>query len=127
MVLVGVVIVGGWGLLLALLMGVGGVFVECWCFVGSRLVWSGSEMLVWWGRFCCWRVSGFHALHCWRLSCVWAVVLYLCRLVFLVVFLFVECVAVVGVMVVGVVLLCNIVLVVFPDFCFLEVGSSYSG
>ena len=122
MVLVGVVIVGGWGLLVVLLMGVGGVFVECWCCVGSRLVWSGSEMLVWWGRFCCWRVSGFHALHCWRLSCVWAVVVLVSRVFFLllvfVVFLFVGWDVVVVVAVVRVVFLCIFLLVVFPVFVF---------
>ena len=55
----------------------------------------------------------------------------LCRLVgrlfVLVVFLFVGCVAAVGVVVVVVVLTCIIVLVVFPGFCFLEVGSVCSG
>ena len=34
MVLVGVDVMVGWGLLVVLLLGVGGVFVECWCCVG---------------------------------------------------------------------------------------------
>ena len=41
MVGVDVVIVGKWGLLVVLLMGVVGVFGGCWCGVGSLLVWSG--------------------------------------------------------------------------------------
>ena len=45
MVGVDVVIVGKWGLLVVLLMGVIGVFGGCWCCVGSLLVWSGSEVL----------------------------------------------------------------------------------
>ena len=39
---VDVVIVGKWGLLVVLLMGVVGVLGGCWCCVGSLLVWSGS-------------------------------------------------------------------------------------
>ena len=50
---VGVVIVGGWGLLVVLWMGVVIVFGGCWCFVGSLLVWSGSEMCRWWRRPLC--------------------------------------------------------------------------
>jgi hypothetical protein len=90
---VDVVIVGKWGLLVVLLMGVVGVFGGCWCCVGSLLVWSGSEVLGWRGRFCCGGAAGFHALHCWRLGCVWAVVVLVSRVFFLllvfVVFLFV--------------------------------------
>ncbi len=89
---VDVVIVCEWRLLVVLLMGVIGVFGGCWCGVGSLLVWSGS-VWVWWGRFCCWGASGFHALHCCRLSCVWVVVVLFSRVFFLllvfVVFLFV--------------------------------------
>ena len=53
MVGVDVVIVGKWGLVVVLLTGVVGVSDGCWCGVGSLLVWSGSEVLGWWGRFCC--------------------------------------------------------------------------
>ena len=42
MVGVDVIIVGKWGLLVVLLMGVVGVFGGCWCCVGSLLAWSGS-------------------------------------------------------------------------------------
>ncbi len=48
---VDIVIVGNWGLLMVLWLGVVGVFGVCWCFVGSLLVWSGSEVVGWWGRF----------------------------------------------------------------------------
>ncbi len=93
MVGVDVVVVGKWGLLVMLVLGVVGVFGGCWCCVGSLLVWSGSEVLGWWGRCCCWGVAGFHALHCLRLSCVRAVVVLVNLVYFLlfalVVFLFV--------------------------------------
>ena len=128
-VLVGVVIVGGWGLFV--MFGLVGAFGGFWCRVGSLMVGSGSGVLGWWGRFCCWRVAGFHALHCWRLSCVWAVVVLVNWVYFLllalVVFLFVGWDVVVVVAFVWVVFLCIFVLVVFSGFCFLEVGSSYAG
>ena len=119
---VDVVIVGKWGLLVVLLMGVVGVFGGCWCCVGSLLVWSGSEVLVWWGRTCCWGAAGCHALHCWRLSCVGLVVVLVSRVFFLLlvflVFLFVGWDVVVVVAVVRVIFLCIFVLVVFPVFVF---------
>jgi hypothetical protein len=124
---VGGVVVGVWGLLLMLLLGLVGVFGGCWCFVGSLIVWSGSGVLGWCGGFCCWEVVDFHALHCWRLSCVWAVV-WVIRVVFrllvLVVVLFIGGVFVVVVVIVEVILLCIIGLVVFPSFCFFGVGSN---
>ena len=81
MVGVGVVFVGGGGLFV-MLFGLVGVFGGCWCRVGSLLVGSGSGVLGWWGRFCCWRVASFQSLHCWRLSCVWVVVVWVGRVVF---------------------------------------------
>ncbi len=53
MVGVDVGIVDSGGLLVMLWVGVVGVFGGCWFLVGSLLVWSGSEVLGWWGRFCC--------------------------------------------------------------------------
>ncbi len=45
MLLVDVVIVGVWGLLMVVLVGVIGVVDGCWCCVCSLLAWSGSEVL----------------------------------------------------------------------------------
>ncbi len=78
-VLVGVVIVGGWGLFV--MFGLVGAFGGFWCRVGSLMVGSGSGVFGWWWRFCCWVVS-FQSLHCWRLSCVCAVLAWVGRLVF---------------------------------------------
>ena len=47
MVGVDVLIVGGWGLLVLLWVGVVVVFGGCWGSVGALLVWSGSEVLSW--------------------------------------------------------------------------------
>ncbi len=80
MVLVGVVIVGGWGLFV--MFGLVGVFGGFWCRVGSLMVGSGSGVFGWWGWFCCWWVASFQSLHCLRLSCVCAVFVWVGRLVF---------------------------------------------
>ncbi len=45
MLLVDVVIVGVWGLLVVVLVGVIGVVGGYWCCVCSVLAWSGSEAL----------------------------------------------------------------------------------
>jgi hypothetical protein len=48
---VGVFVRVGWGLLRVLLRGVASMLGGCCFGVGSLLVWSGLEVLVWWGGF----------------------------------------------------------------------------
>jgi hypothetical protein len=73
----------------------------------------------------------FHALHCCILSCIWAVFGLVGRVFFLllvlVVILYVGRDVVIVVVFLRAVFLCILAFVVFPCFCFLEVGSSFVG